>query len=402
VKARRALGSAAVALLAAAGASAQSGTALPAGTRIPVRFLQAVTSGRDTVDTRIIVQTMAALAIDSCVAVPPFVQVTGRVSGSSAGGRMDQAGSLMLRFDTLDTGAGHFPLRAVLDSLEFVPPEDFRDSGLVVASRHRAEKLGLRLAPAAVLASVGVFPAALLGGVGLLRRGPRIAIIAGEIGVIRLTEPLTLPASGSCIPVASHPTLRELPSLPRFAPRTESRSGVALGDPFNLVFLGTGQDLDGAFRRAGWVRAQRPSIGALTKEIAAAIADRPALGAPVSTQYFEGRRQDLAYESPSPTARVRHHVRIWLVDSLAMVWVGAATYDVGLRIAPWEGMPTHRISPEIDAERDLIVRELEATGCADLVDYVRLPGAPRTGRNAFGERFETDGRAAVSEVRECR
>ena len=94
-------------------------------------------------------------------------------------------------------------------------------------------------------------------------------------------------------------------------------------------------------------------------------------------------------------------MRIWLLDSLAGVWVGAATFDVGLRIAPWEGIPTHRISPDVDAERDLIVRELESTGCADLVDYVRLPLALRKGRNVFGEKFETDSRTAVSAVQEC-
>ena len=366
-----------------------------------MRFLQSLVSGRDTVGTPVLVQTMAALVADSCIVVPPFTQVHGHVAGSRGGGRFDRSGSLALRFDTLDVAGARIRLHAALDSLEFLPPENVRDSGLVVAARQRAKGLGLRLAPAIALAPVGVAPAALLGGVDLLRRGPRVRIIAGEVGAIRLLEPLDIRTPLACAPVASHADLRELPVLPRFVPRTTSRSGATLGDPVNLIFVGTGRDLDSAFRRAGWVRAQHPSLGSLTREIAAALANRPAIGSPVSTQYFEGRPQDLAYESPSPTARVRHHVRIWLVDSLAMVWVGAATYDVGLRIAPWKGIPTHRISPEVDAERDLIVRELEATGCADLVDYVRLPNALRTGRNLFGEKFVTDGRAAVSSVRRC-
>lgn len=387
--------------LAASAVRAQTRTTLPSGSVIPVRFLQALVSGRDTVGTPVLVQTMAALVSDSCVVVPPFVQVHGRVAGSGGGGRFDRAGSLMLRFDSLDTGSAHFALSAVLDSLEFVPPEDLRDSGLVVAARRRAKGLGLRLTPAIALLPLGVAPAALLGGADLLRHGPRVRILAGELGAIRLVEGLTVTAPGACTRVASHPSLWELPALPRFVPRTSSRSGKTLGDPLNLIFLGTGRDLDAAFRRAGWVRATRPSFGSVTREIAAAIANWPAIGAPVSTQYFEGRPQDLAYESRSPTARVRHHVRIWLLDSLAGVWVGAATFDVGLRIAPWEGIPTHRISPDVDAERDLIVRELESTGCADLVDYVRLPLALRKGRNVFGEKFETDSRTAVSAVQEC-
>ena len=39
-----------------------------------------------------------------------------------------------------------------------------------------------------------------------------------------------------------------------------------------------------------------------------------------------------------------------------------------------KGRFAHRIRPEIDGERDRIVNEREATGCADLVDYVMLPG----------------------------
>jgi len=387
--------------LTASAARAQTRTTLPPGSIIPVRFLQALVSGRDTVGTPVLLQTMAALVADSCVLVPPYVQVRGHVAGSGGGGRFDRAGSLMLRFDSLYTGTAHFALSAVLDWLEFVPPGDFRDSGLVVAARRRAKGLSLRLTPAVALLPLGVAPAALLGGADLLRHGPRVRILAGELGAIRLVEPLTVWAPGACARVASHPGLWELPDLPQFVPRTSSRSGKTLGDPFNLIFLGTGRDLDAAFQRAGWVRAQRPSLGSLTREIAAAIANRPAIGAPVSTQYFEGRPQDLAYESRSPTARVRHHVRIWLLDSLAGVWVGAATFDVGLRVAPWEGIPTHRISPDVDSERDLIVRELEATGCADLVDYIRLPRAARKGRNLFGEKFETDSRTAVSAVQEC-
>src|SRR5437868_2539491 len=45
---------------------------VPARTHIPTRFVQRVTSGRDTVGTPVLVQTIGAVVRDSCVIVPPY------------------------------------------------------------------------------------------------------------------------------------------------------------------------------------------------------------------------------------------------------------------------------------------------------------------------------------------
>ena len=116
---------------------------------------------------------------------------------------------------------------------------------------------------------------------------------------------------------------------------------------------------------------------------------------------FEGRPQDLAYELPGPNVRIRHHIRIWLLDSLAQVWVGAANKDVGVIFKPWEPQATHKIEPHIDQERDRVVHDLEASGCGDLLDYMTLPGAITEGRNVSGQKILTDGRTAVVRVQAC-
>ena len=72
-----------------------------------------------------------------------------------------------------------------------------------------------------------------------------------------------------------------------------------------------------------------------------------------------------------------------------------------MKVNPFKGRFTHAIRPDIDAERDRIVLDLEATGCADLVDYVTITGAVRKGRNYTGQGFVTDGRTAVINVRPC-
>jgi len=195
--------------------------------------------------------------------------------------------------------------------------------------------------------------------------------------------------------------LTEMPALPKFVPRSENRAGTVLGDPFNVLLLGTAAEIDSAFRAVGWLPTQKRSFFTVTREVTAAIASRPAMTAPVSTQYFEGRHQDLAYELAGPNVRIRHHIRIWLLDSLSLVWVGAANKDVGVIFKPWEPQATHRIESHIDWERDRVVHDLEASGCGDLLDYMRLPGAVTEARNVSGQKVVSDGRTAVVRLRRC-
>ena len=116
---------------------------IPAGTRIPIRFVQRVTSGRDTVGTEVLVQTMGALVQDSCVLVPPYVRAKGRIVLSRGGGRFGRHGRLGLRFDSLEVRARHWvAISAVLDTLEYAKPGAVTDSGLVSSGKTlRANKL---------------------------------------------------------------------------------------------------------------------------------------------------------------------------------------------------------------------------------------------------------------------
>jgi len=379
-------------------------TVIPAGTHIPIRFVERVTSGKDTVGTAVLVQTMGAVVSDSCVVVPPYLRAMGHVVVSKGGGRFGRHGKLGLRFDSLEVGRGRWvPIAGLLDTLEYTKPAFLTDSGLVSSGKTGVVGVGKKLVPAGVAAAadIAAVPVALLGGYSLMHRGPPVKILAGEIGGLRLTEPLRIPNPVACEPVEAHGELADPPALPKFLPRSENRAGTVLGDPFNVLLIGTEAAIDSAFRSVGWVQAQKRTVKTVTREITAAIASRPAMNAPVSTQYFEGRPQDLAYELPGPNVRIRHHIRIWLLDTLAQVWVGAANKDVGVIFKPWEPEATHKIEPHIDHERDRVVHDLEASGCGDLLDYMTLPGAITEGRNVSGQKILTDGRTAVVRVQAC-
>ncbi len=378
----------------------------PAGTIVPIRFLGALTGGRDPVGTPVVVQSMGALVHDGCIVVGPYAQLRGRILASRGSGRGGRPGLLGLAFDSLQVGReGWLPLEAVLDSLEYAAPGALSQAGELAGGarpgRGRYTRAGA-LTGVAALTGVGAAPVALLEGWRLSRRGPKARILAGEVARLRLTRALAVVHPGTCVPAAANPDLTGIPALPRFQPRThDDPAGLRAGDPINLLFLGSAAQIDGAFGRAGWVRAQAPSVRSLARGVTAALVERSAVGAPVSTQYFEGRKQDLAYELSGPNARIRHHLRIWLLDDTTRTWVAAADQDVGLVVKPLHGTATHRIAPEIDEERDRIVRELEATGCATLLAYLELPGALRGGRNASGQAFVTDGRAGVIRLSPC-
>jgi hypothetical protein len=291
-------------------------------------------------------------------------------------------------------------ISAVLDTLEYTPNKDLSDSGVAYGKRGSFAK---RVVPFGIAgaADVAMMPVAVLGGYWLARRGRAAKIVAGEVGRLRLTIPLSIAPDSACVPAGATRPPVDIPKLPDFMPRSETKAGRLLGDPMNLIFLGTLGDLDSAFLRAGWVGPKRASFRTVSGEIVAGLANRQSIGAPLSTQYFRGRRQDLAYQLAGPNARYRHHARIWQLDTAASVWVGAATEDAGMKVNPFKGRFTHAIRPDIDEERDRIVQELEASGCADLVDYIAVPGAVQHGRNYSGQKFVTDGRMAVVSVRPC-
>ena len=89
------------------------------------------------------------------------------------------------------------------------------------------------------------------------------------------------------------------------------------------------------------------------------LLDRPYKDAPVSNLYYQGRREDLAYEKPiGASADRRNHVRYWKVldqgEEKRPVWLGAATQDRGVGVSRYTGAVTHHISADLDAERALL------------------------------------------------
>lgn len=192
------------------------------------------------------------------------------------------------------------------------------------------------------------------------------------------------------------PALRDVPKRSRNARNVE-------GDPINVAIVaGSDSELTLAFRRAGWVEAEpvtRASSIGIAKSV---LLNRPDSAAPVSPLYLFGRRQDHAFEREAGrSARRRHHVRLWRVDSLTYegrpVWIGGASFDTraGISHRGVEVHPTHHIDPDVDEERDSVEANLASVGKVARAFHVTGYGLRVDDHNAEGDRFDTDGEMLV-------
>src|SRR5262245_49107520 len=70
------------------------------------------------------------------------------------------------------------------------------------------------------------------------------------------------------------------------------------GDPVNMVLIGTGQQLNAAFAKAGWFTADPLGAASSWRMIRTFLMNAPYPTAPFSSLYLFGRRQDFGFQEP--------------------------------------------------------------------------------------------------------
>ena len=121
-----------------------------------------------------------------------------------------------------------------------------------------------------------------------------------------------------------------LASLPMV---TRTGSGIP-GDALNVGLVGSKEDILRAMHAAGWFPADPITLRSSIEIVGSVVLDRPYRDAPVSPLYYEGKKEQLAFEKPNGrSADKRHHVRFWLVLEKGTdghpVWLGSVTFDRG-------------------------------------------------------------------------
>ncbi len=179
-------------------------------------------------------------------------------------------------------------------------------------------------------------------------------------------------------------------------PRTTQTLFGKSTEPINLIFVGTADQIDDAFRSGGWQQADGITIPNAWRAAFAAAANKPYPTAPEVPTFWNARPDDRTYQQPTHTVRERRHIHLWKTSfettSHVPFWVGTAHYDRGIKLKTRILVPTHAIDPAIDKERDAIVADLEKYGKV-VKKTVFQVGEPVLGRNSVGDQFFTDGKA---------
>ena len=190
-----------------------------------------------------------------------------------------------------------------------------------------------------------------------------------------------------------------LPAMKSMPKVTRAPNGLP-GDPLNVALVGTEPDIQRAFAAAGWHPADPITLRSSLAIAEGVLLHRPDPDAPVSALFLFGRRQDLGFERDvGGSPRERNHVRFWRTDLAAdggrPVWIGSATFDRSVGLSHTTGQITHHIAPDIDAERDTLIRDFETANRLTTLYFVTGVGPTVNGRSGDGDRYFTDGELAV-------
>jgi len=182
-------------------------------------------------------------------------------------------------------------------------------------------------------------------------------------------------------------------------PRVTRTANDIPGDPVNVSLLGSEEEVIRGMMAAQWYAADPITLSTSLRIALDSVFQRPDDEAPVSDLFLFGRKQDLAFEQPiGDSPRRRHHVRFWRWDRQRNgrdVWFGAATLDERVGLSYTTGQITHHIAPDVDAERDRIMKELQQAGRAQDLYYMDGFHQHLEGKNGGGDPWHTDGRLGV-------
>ncbi|MEJ2038965.1 MAG: LssY C-terminal domain-containing protein, partial [Desulfosarcinaceae bacterium] len=172
-------------------------------------------------------------------------------------------------------------------------------------------------------------------------------------------------------------------------------------EPLNFIFIVRHErQLASLLHRAGWKTSRKASFAALIKTARAWLLKQPYPAAPVSPTFWNARIQGSGYAKATASSGFgfTRHIRLWRThDQLkdgSRIYVGLVNATNGFK---WGIIP--RLSPDLDADREVLFRDLEGTGELGGYRKTQLVGA-QTGTNFIGERFFTDGKAYIVYVKD--
>jgi LssY C-terminus len=177
------------------------------------------------------------------------------------------------------------------------------------------------------------------------------------------------------------------------------------GDMINFLILGSEDAMKSVFTTAGWVKVDADVKETILRGVIESLSKESYLTMPMSPLYLFGRPQDYgwAHAEPISVVRSRNHLRIWKAPfqvNGVVLWVGAATHDIGFERDQRNNGITHKIDPDIDLEREYVEKTLASTGLVSEITHF-LPDKPmKEAKTATGGTFHSNGQVLILKLDE--
>jgi hypothetical protein len=388
--------------------SVDAGVVVPSGTILSIRLTTPVSS-----------QSPAGRPINAVLTVPVNVNgVTAIAAGSKVSGKTAevraaatdaepaQPATLRLVFDKIEPSNGHAEklsaqLSAIDNARESVGPD-----GLITGILASETWYGRMNSGISKIENNHPGLAGILGSVRdafVKQVDASITYPAGVDMQIKLTNDLksTPPGNPPILPPVQ--PADQVTALANSEPnRTMAGDPPKPSDLTNLMFIGTDQQLEAAFRAAGWTTAAARDNASTMETARAIIENRGYHEAPVSLLLLDGQPPDLVFQKQTNTFAMRHHIRIWKRPDLVNgqpVWVGAATHDIGIDFSAETHTFVHKIDSNIDLERAKVANDLAFSGYLHTFSLAPRFNVPKNISNATGDALNTDEKVAVMQFR---
>lgn len=371
-------------------ASHSAGATLPAGTRLYIRLDTAVSTVTSHYRAPITARVVREAAATEGVVIPLTAEVTGIISKLIPSSTPTDRARVQLQFDSLQISGQ--PAISITGHVADV--ENARET--VLADGTIQGVLASELPVSFIQGALGK-----LGSLGTDVQqkvgAPKttIELPAGTDLQFVLDKPLELnqtfpPAAAGVLSSGVQEAITRLLSN---APQRCSGKTGAPGDPLNLIFVGSQDEILHAFAQAGWAIPAQSSGSSITKTAQAAIGDVGYGQTPISDLYLYGKKEQLAFEKMFNTFAKRHHLRLWRAPVKTAggrdIWLSSSTHDNGIDIHP--GVVSHATESDIDLERDKVGADLLAAGDVAEEQLVARPNPLSQGTTATGGAWHTDG-----------
>jgi hypothetical protein len=377
---------------------------VPAGTEIQIRLKTKVSSNTSKPKDPVEAVVIAPVMVDGAFVIPAGAGIRGAVTEAKPSTDPAARAVLSLDFTELRMGSVKKKIKTLLTAVENAR-ETVNDQGEIQGILAQ-ETISGRLDQ-----GIEKVTEKFSGFGGLLEAAKKAMLkeaegdITYDPGVemdLKLTAPLTLTGTpppgpiGVLQPVTDESALISLVNRQPFQSRAQSPPKPS--DITTLMFIGSEEQVQAAFKEAGWSQAAGLSEESKFETFRAIAEQRGYKEAPVSILYLEDRPPDLVFEKMNNTFAQRHHLRIWRRPDTFQgqpVWVCAATHDTGIDFSAQDRTFIHKIDPEIDRERAKVVNDLLLTGKVQSLALVDRPEVPQHSQNATGDNLNTDGKMAV-------